>query len=60
MIYAEVEKENVIKALEAGEKLIVCDFATMRMMNCFELQITALMHFITKPEALFFKVVANE
>lgn len=60
MGYIAVEKENVIEMLGTGEKIIICDFATMRMMNCLELQVTAINSFIKKPETMFFKAVANE
>ena len=60
MKYTELKKEYVIETLGKGTKVIMCDFATMRMAECSEMTVNTINSFIEKPETKFFKVVANE
>ena len=60
MNITEVKKEYVIETLGKGEKVIMCDFSTLRMADCGEMTVNAINAFIEKPETKFFKVVASE
>ena len=60
MNYTELKKEYVIETLGKGARVIMCDFATMRMLECVELSVAAVNSFIEKPETKFFKVTTNE
>lgn len=60
MSYTELKKEYVIENLGKGTRVIMCDFSTMRMVDCAEMTVAAINSFIDKPEAKFFKEVANE
>jgi len=60
MQITEVKKEYVIETLGKGERLVMCDFATLRMAECGEMTVNAINAFIEKPETKFFKVVAGE
>lgn len=56
----ELKKEYVIENLGKGNTVIMCDFSTMRMVDCAEMTVQAINSFIDKPETKFFKVVVNE
>lgn len=62
MITFEVLKNNyVLETLEKGTEVIACDFATMRMINCKDLTVGAIMGFAEKPTTVFYKkVITNE
>lgn len=59
-MYELVEKENVLTELNKATVMYVVDFATLRVMECANMTLSAVKSFIEKPEALFFKVVASE
>lgn len=60
MTYTELKKEYVIETLGKGAKVILCDFATMRMLDCGDMTINTIQSFIDKADTKFFKAVANE
>lgn len=60
MDYIELDKKEVIEAIGFGEKVIMCDFETNRMMDCKNLTIKSIQFFVEKAETKFFKEVANE
>jgi hypothetical protein len=60
MSYTELKKEYVIETLGKGDKVILCDFSTMRMVNCDDMTVAAINNFKEKPDTKFFKAVANE
>ena len=60
MTITEVKKEYVIETLGKGERVVVCDFATMRMAECADMTVNTIMSFIEKAETKFFKVVVSE
>ena len=60
MQITELKKEYVIETLAKGERVVVCDFATMRMAECADMTVNTIVSFIEKPETKFFKVVAGE
>lgn len=60
MTYTELKKEYVIETLGKGSSVILCDFDTMRMINCGELTVNAINAFIAKENTVFFKVIINE
>lgn len=59
MTYTELKKEYVIETLGKGEKVIMCDFATMRMVDCGDMTVNTILSFIEKSETKFFKAVVN-
>jgi len=60
MNITEVKKEYVIETLGKGTKVVMCDFVSMRMADCTEMTVNAILSFIENPETKFFKVVASE
>lgn len=60
MTYTELKKEYVIETLGKGVKVIMCDFYTMRMVDCGDMTVNAINAFIEKSETKFYKVVASE
>ena len=60
MTYTELKKEYVIETLGKGTKVILCDFATMRMLDCGDMSVNTIQSFIDKAGTKFFKAVANE
>lgn len=63
MQYTELKKDYVIQTLAKGEKVILCDFDTMRMSNCDDMTVGAINSFIAKTNTVFYKAVeatANE
>jgi len=59
-MYELVEKDNVLKELNSGALMYVVDIPTARVMECANMTLSAVKSFIDKPEAMFFKAVANE
>jgi hypothetical protein len=59
-MYELVEKDNVLAQLNSGALMYVVDIPTQRVMECANMTLSAVKSFIDKPEAMFFKVVANE
>ena len=60
MSYTELKKEYVIENLGKGNKVIMCDFSTMRMVDCDTMTVGTIQSFIEKTETKFFKEVVNE
>ena len=60
MTYAEINKDKVIDTVGSGVKVVICDFDTLRMMDCNSMSIAAINSFIAKDNTKFFKGVANE
>ncbi len=58
--FTELKKEYVIQTLAKGESVIVCDFSTMKMLQCDDLTISAINGYIAKTETIFYKGVVNE
>lgn len=59
-MYEQVEKTNVLTELNSGAVMYVVDIPTQRVMDCANMTLSAVKSFIEKPEAMFFKAVANE
>jgi len=60
MEITELKKEYVIENLGKGNKVILCDFATLRMVDCADMTVNTILSFIEKAETKFYKVVAGE
>ena len=60
MTYKEINKNEVIECIGAEIKVIICDFDTLRMMDCNSMSISAINSFIAKANTVFYKVVVNE
>ena len=60
MSYAEVKKEYVIETIAKGDRVLLCDFSTMRMVDCKDLTIQAINSFINNTATKFFKEVSND
>ncbi len=58
-MYELVSKENVLEVLNNGSEVYCVDIPTARVMKCTEMTLSSVKFFIDKPEAMFFKVVAN-
>ena len=59
-MYHFILKEDVLKELNGGAVMYVVDIPTQRVMECANMTLSAVKSFIDKPEAMFFKAVANE
>lgn len=59
-MYSQIEKDKVLTELNADTKLYMVDIPTQRVVDCATMTIGAVVSFIDKPEAMFFKEVANE
>ena len=59
-MYKQIEKDDVLKELNNGAVMYVVDIPTQRVMECANMTLSAVKSFIDKPEAMFFKAVANE
>lgn len=57
MTITEVKTEFVLATLGKGNKVIACDFATMRMCDCGEMTVNAINAYIEKGTVKFFTVV---
>ena len=56
-----LKKDYVIETLAKGNTVIVCDFPTMRMLDCRDMTVNTVNSFIAKTETVFFKgVVVSE
>lgn len=60
MSYEVIKKDYVIQSLAKGDKVILCDFDTMRMSNCDDMTVGAINTFIEKKNTVFYKAVASE
>lgn len=60
MTYTEINKDKVIDTIGADVKVVICDFDTLRMMDCNSMSIAAINSFISKDNTKFFKGVNNE
>ena len=58
MTYEQLKKDYVIETLAKGNVVIVCDFGTMRMLDCGEMTVNTINSFIAKTDTVFFKGVA--
>lgn len=60
--YNEIYASNVFDNLEAGNKVIMCDFPAMSMINCIDLKVSQLQYYVTKVGVKFFReiVTVNE
>lgn len=60
--YNEIYAENVFDNLEGGNKVIMCDFNAMSMIDCIELKVSQLQYYVTKAGVKFFReiVTTNE
>lgn len=59
-MYEQIEKDDVLKELNNGSVMYVVDIPTQRVMECANMTLSAVKSFIDKPEAMFFKAVADE
>ena len=60
MKIVEISKDEVLEVLATGTPVIICDFETLRMMDCKDMNISAIYSFIAKDNTKFFKGVGNE
>ena len=58
-MYEQIKKEDVLEVLNKGSEVYCVDIPTARVMECTNMTLSAVKSFIDKPEAMFFKVVAN-
>lgn len=60
MVITDLKSEFVLATLGKGIKVVMCDFPTMRMIDCGEMTVNAINSFIEKDTIKFFTVVNNE
>ena len=58
--YELLKSEYVIQTLEKGAEVIICDFPTMRMINCSGLTVGAILSFAAKDTTVFYKKVVTD
>jgi hypothetical protein len=60
MTYTELKKSYVFQTLDGGAKVVLCDFATLRMMDCSTMTVGAIQALMEREDVIFYKGVANE
>lgn len=60
MTYTELKKECVLETLGVGATVLVCDFKTMKILDCTKLTVGAINSYIARSDTLFFEVIADE
>ena len=58
--YVEVKPSYVIEKLGKNANVIMCDFATRRMVNCDDMTVGAIQSFLDKSSTKFFEEVVSE
>ena len=60
--YTGVDGKYVIEKLGKGEKVLLCDFSSMRVMDCTGMTVAAINGFVPRTDCKWFVVteVANE
>lgn len=59
--YNELYAENVFDNLETGNKVIMCDFPALSMVDCTTLKVSQLQYYISKDGIKFFReIVSND
>lgn len=60
MSYEVLKKEYVIQTIAKGDTVVVCDFDTMRIMNCADMTVKSINSFIAQNNTVFYKGIVNE
>lgn len=60
MNYVEIDKNSILSEIGGAEQVIICDFDTLRMMDCKNMNMSAIKSFMAKDNAKFYKGVNNE
>ena len=60
MTYTEVKPEYVIQKLGNNVDIVMCDFATRRMVNCDSMTVGAIQSFLGKETTKFFEEVESK
>lgn len=60
MDYTGVDPKYVIEKLGKGERVLLADFATMRVMECANMTVNAINSFIPRTDCKWFVEVADE
>lgn len=50
-----IDAKYVFEKLAAGSHIVICDFDTMRMLDCATMTVSAIQSFMGKPDAKFFE-----
>ncbi len=56
-VYNEIYAENVFDNLESGNKVIMCDFPALSMIDCVTLKVSQLQYYVTKEGVKFFREI---
>lgn len=60
MNYVEIGKHEVMECIGEGHKVFICDFDTLRLMNCSNMSISAVISFMNKANTKFYLGVTDE
>lgn len=60
MTVTEIKTEFVLATLGKGTKVVMCDFATNRMLDCGEMTVNSIVAFMERDTVKFFTVTENE
>ena len=61
IVWNELYAENVFDNLETGNKVIMCDFPALSMIDCTTLKVSQLQYYVAKDGIKFFReIVVNE
>jgi hypothetical protein len=60
MKYEVLKKEYVFTNLGEGKQVLICDFNTMRILDCDNLQVSAIQSFLEKENVVFYRGLKNE
>lgn len=58
--YNELYASNVFDNLESGNKVIMCDFTRLTMVDCVELKVSQLQYYVNKSGIKFFREIVTE
>ena len=58
--YYGIDSKSVFDKLAAGSKIVVCDFDTMRMLDCGSMTVSAIQSLMGKVNAKFYEGKAVE
>ena len=60
MNYVEIDKNSILNEIGGAERVIICDFDTLRIMDCKDMNMSAIKSFMAKDNTKFFKGVTND
>ena len=57
--YNELNKSSVIENLELGNKVIMCEFSTRKMVDCDDMSVKTVQFYKSKTDTKFFREIVT-